>query len=115
VLTRVIADAVAEGLMARAGSNSGDSKPEAGQLAGDEPLPEWETQLLTGATEAPAEAARSASRSRRGSRSAEAAPAAAAAPPAVVRPYDRRRQDDLPAPPSHVQPPGDDTHGHQHR
>ncbi|MCU1675038.1 MAG: ribosomal protein [Frankiales bacterium] len=49
VLTRVIADAVAEGLMARAGASSSDSKPEAGQLAGDEPLPEWETQLLTGA------------------------------------------------------------------
>ncbi len=48
VLTRVIADAVAEGLMARAGAAGGDSKPEAGQLAGDEPLPEWETQLLTG-------------------------------------------------------------------
>jgi small subunit ribosomal protein S2 len=59
VLTRVIADAVAEGLMARAGANSGDTKPEAGQLAGDEPLPEWETQLLTGATaEAPAAPAR---------------------------------------------------------
>ena len=39
-LTRVIADAVAEGLMARAGANAqADSKPEAGQLAGDEPLP----------------------------------------------------------------------------
>jgi small subunit ribosomal protein S2 len=50
VLTRVIADAVAEGLMARAGANANaDSKPEAGQLAADEPLPEWETQLLTGA------------------------------------------------------------------
>ena len=49
VLTRVIADAVAEGLMARAGANANaDSKPEAGQLAADEPLPEWETQLLTG-------------------------------------------------------------------
>ncbi|MDP9466124.1 MAG: 30S ribosomal protein S2, partial [Actinomycetota bacterium] len=46
-LTRVIADAVAEGLMARAGANAqADSKPEAGQLAGDEPLPEWEAELL---------------------------------------------------------------------
>ena len=49
-LTRVIADAVAEGLMARAGANANaDSKPEAGQLAGDEPLPDWETELLTAA------------------------------------------------------------------
>ena len=59
VLTRVIADAVAEGLMARAGANAqADSKPEAGQLAGDEPLPEWEQELLKGgAAAAPADAA----------------------------------------------------------
>ena len=58
-LTRVIADAVAEGLMARAGANAqADSKPEAGQLAGDEPLPEWEAELLapTAADAAPAAA-----------------------------------------------------------
>ncbi len=56
VLTRVIADAVAEGLMARAGANAqagSDDKPSydaapAGQLAGDEPLPDWEKELLTG-------------------------------------------------------------------
>jgi small subunit ribosomal protein S2 len=46
-LTRVIADAVAEGLMARAGASSADDKPT-GQVAGDEPLPDWETELLTG-------------------------------------------------------------------
>ena len=51
VLTRVIADAVAEGLMARAGaSGAGDDKPEPGRLGGDEPLPEWEKELLTGTT-----------------------------------------------------------------
>jgi small subunit ribosomal protein S2 len=58
LLTRVIADAVAEGLMARAGGNKGeDAKPEAGQLAVDEPLTEWERELLepkSTATEAPA-------------------------------------------------------------
>ena len=49
VLTRVIADAVAEGLMARAGASANaDEKPEPGQLGGDEPLPEWEKELLTG-------------------------------------------------------------------
>ena len=48
VLTRVIADAVAEGLIARAGASGGDDKPEAGQLAGDEPLPDWEKELLSG-------------------------------------------------------------------
>ena len=72
-LTRVIADAVAEGLMARAGANAqADSKPEAGQLAGDEPLPEWEAELLAPTTtEATAPAADAAADT--------AAPAAASA------------------------------------
>jgi small subunit ribosomal protein S2 len=60
LLTRVIADAVAEGLMARAGAKSGgaesDEKPEPGQLGADEPLPEWEREILAGAAE-PAPAA----------------------------------------------------------
>src|SRR6201746_2845054 len=51
LLTRVVADAVAEGLMARAAaaSNAGrdDAKPDRGQLAADEPLPDWERELLT--------------------------------------------------------------------
>jgi small subunit ribosomal protein S2 len=55
LLTRVIADAVAEGLMARAGAKSGaaegDDKPEPGQLGTDEPLPEWEREILAGAAE----------------------------------------------------------------
>ena len=54
LLTRVIADAVADGLMSRAGAKGGDEKPEAGQLAVDEPLAEWERELLAGKTEAPA-------------------------------------------------------------
>ena len=67
LLTRVVADAVAEGLVARsaAAANAGrDEKPAegavtSGQLAEDEPMPEWERDLLqpTGATgEAGAEA-----------------------------------------------------------
>ena len=65
LLTRVIADAVAEGLVARANAaaNAGrDEKPDAGasggQLAADEPLPEWEQELLkpSGSGEAPAAA-----------------------------------------------------------
>jgi small subunit ribosomal protein S2 len=56
VLTRVIADAVAEGLMARAGASANaDEKPEPGQLGGDEPLPEWEKELLTGGADKPAD------------------------------------------------------------
>jgi small subunit ribosomal protein S2 len=49
LLTRVVADAVAEGLVARAAAaaNAGrDEKPEpGGQLAADEPLAEWERDL----------------------------------------------------------------------
>jgi len=57
VLTRVVADAVAEGLMARAGVAGGDAKPAGVELAGDEPLPEWEQELLQGGAAAPAAAA----------------------------------------------------------
>jgi small subunit ribosomal protein S2 len=46
LLTRVVADAVAEGLMAR--SRGGDVKPESGSVGGDEPLAEWERELLAG-------------------------------------------------------------------
>jgi small subunit ribosomal protein S2 len=58
VLTRVVADAVAEGLMARAGaSTDADAKPT-GTLGADEPLPEWEQEILAGgAAAAPAPAA----------------------------------------------------------
>jgi len=56
LLTRVVADAVAEGLMARAAATAsagrepdGADKPEpTGQLGVDEPMPEWERELLTG-------------------------------------------------------------------
>ncbi|MDX6243241.1 MAG: small subunit ribosomal protein, partial [Frankiales bacterium] len=57
LLTRVVADAVAEGLMARAGAARGDEKPATGELATDEPLADWERELLEGANAAPAEAA----------------------------------------------------------
>ena len=51
VLTRVIADAVAEGLMARsaAQANAGrEDGAEAPAIGGDEPLADWERELLTG-------------------------------------------------------------------
>src|SRR4051794_3749570 len=47
-LTRVIADAVAEGLIARAGAAQGEEKPEPGALGADEPLADWERELLQG-------------------------------------------------------------------
>jgi small subunit ribosomal protein S2 len=48
LLTRVIADAVADGLIARSGRGRGgaDEKPEPGAVAVDEPLAEWERELL---------------------------------------------------------------------
>ncbi|MGH8892317.1 MAG: 30S ribosomal protein S2, partial [Actinomycetes bacterium] len=51
LLTRVIADAVADGLMARVRtSQDSEEKPghDDGQLATDEPLAEWEQELLRG-------------------------------------------------------------------
>jgi small subunit ribosomal protein S2 len=51
-LTRVIADAVAEGLIARAGAAEADETPEPGALGADEPLADWERELLEGTTAA---------------------------------------------------------------
>ncbi|NDU76009.1 30S ribosomal protein S2 [Actinomadura sp. DSM 109109] len=89
LLTRVVADSVADGLIARAGAASGgDEKPaEGAAAAGSEPLAEWERDLLkpgeadgaaqaeasaeTAAADAPAEAPAEASAEA----AAEAAPA----------------------------------------
>jgi len=60
LLTRVVADAVAEGLIARAGAASGDEKPSGDRLGTEEPLAEWERELLQGSAAAPAEAAEAA-------------------------------------------------------
>ncbi|GAA4074846.1 30S ribosomal protein S2 [Actinomadura miaoliensis] len=88
LLTRVVADAVADGLMARAGAASGgDEKPAEGGAAA-EPLAEWERELLqsgqTPAAEAaPKEgepAAEPAAEAAQAAQAAEAAPAADAAP-----------------------------------
>jgi small subunit ribosomal protein S2 len=80
LLTRVVADAVAEGLIARAGASSGDDKP-AGAVATEEPLAEWERELLEGsrpvATAASADAA-----------TADAAPADSATAAETVTPAD---------------------------
>ncbi|MDR0341734.1 MAG: 30S ribosomal protein S2 [Nocardiopsaceae bacterium] len=50
LLTRVVADAVADGLLARASAANGEEKPSptggAGQLGAEEPLAEWERELL---------------------------------------------------------------------
>ncbi|HEY8455527.1 MAG TPA: 30S ribosomal protein S2 [Actinopolymorphaceae bacterium] len=46
LLTRIIADAVADGLMARAGAGE---EAAGAELGAEEPLPEWERELLAGA------------------------------------------------------------------
>ncbi|WP_419998245.1 30S ribosomal protein S2 [Streptomyces boninensis] len=85
LLTRVIADAVAEGLIARSGAAQGDQKAEKGS---GEPLAEWERDLLEGekkaeekADEKPAEAAATEAPAAAEAPAAEA-PAAEAAPEA---------------------------------
>jgi small subunit ribosomal protein S2 len=73
LLTRVVADAVADGLIARAGRAAGEEKPQGdGELGAAEPLAEWERELLEGRATAGAPAANGAAK------------ASAAAPAAVV-------------------------------
>ncbi|MGW0775095.1 30S ribosomal protein S2 [Streptomyces sp. NPDC002835] len=76
LLTRVIADAVAEGLIARSGAATGDSKP--GEKAAGEPLAEWERDLLEG--EKKTEGDEAATEGESAEAPAAEAPAAAEAP-----------------------------------
>jgi small subunit ribosomal protein S2 len=80
LLTRVVADAVAEGLIARAGAASGDDKPAGSQIGTQEPLAEWERELLEGsqATSAAATAAATAEGATAEGATAEGATAEAA-------------------------------------
>jgi small subunit ribosomal protein S2 len=48
LLTRVVADAVADGLMSRAGASNADAKPAESDGTTEEPLAEWERDLLQG-------------------------------------------------------------------
>jgi small subunit ribosomal protein S2 len=91
LLTRVVADAVADGLMARAGAGSnGEEKPASGAngIGSAEPLAEWERDLLagpeTGADAASASASTpAATPAPRASAETAAEPAAAASEPAA--------------------------------
>ena len=78
LLTRVIADAVAEGLMARAAQQANAGRGEDAAPAAAEPLADWERELLTGGDAAAAPAAEAAP--------ADAAPAAAELPETPVAP-----------------------------
>jgi small subunit ribosomal protein S2 len=81
LLTRVVADAVAEGLIARAGAAGGDEKPAGSVPGAEEPLAEWERELLTGSRQAPAQAPAQAP-------TAETAETGETAEAGVVRPAD---------------------------
>ena len=75
LLTRVIADAVAEGLMTRHGVEEGGEK----NVSAVEPLPEWERELLEGQSEAPAAEAAETPATEAAEAPAAEAPAAEAA------------------------------------
>jgi small subunit ribosomal protein S2 len=89
LLTRVVADAVADGLMARAGAANGEDKPaapgESRELGAEEPLAEWERELLEHEPSSP-ETAPDATAEAAPEATAEAAPEAAveAAPEATA-------------------------------
>jgi len=96
LLTRVVADAVADGLMSRSRGN--EAKADSGVVAVDEPLAEWERELLAGqqadvapaagpaeaAVEAPADAAAAEVPAAEVAAEAPADTAAAAEAPAEV-------------------------------
>jgi small subunit ribosomal protein S2 len=91
LLTRVVADAVAEGLIARAGAASADQKPAGNQLGTEEPLAEWERELLEGpVAESPAAPSPSTPSTAAPSPAATAAASPASPSPAasVVTPPD---------------------------
>ena len=85
LLTRVVADAVAEGLIARSGA-----KTEGATVGAEEPLAEWERELLSGDAEKAAveatggDAAKDETPAAEGTGAAAEAPEAAAAAEAVT-------------------------------
>ncbi|GLZ07136.1 30S ribosomal protein S2 [Actinomadura sp. NBRC 104412] len=76
LLTRVVADAVADGLIARAGAATGGDKPAEGGVGASEPLAEWERQLLENQEQPAAEAAQAAEAKPAEGAASEAAPEA---------------------------------------
>jgi len=85
LLTRVVADAVADGLMSRAGNKAAEGE-QAGTVAVDEPLADWERDLLAvddaKAADADATAPAAAAEAPAAEAAAPEAPAADAAPAA---------------------------------
>jgi small subunit ribosomal protein S2 len=88
LLTRVVADAVADGLISRAGASNGEDKPAAaagpGELGAAEPLAEWERELLEHADSAPPAAGAAPDATTAEATGAAAAGTAEAGPQAAV-------------------------------
>jgi small subunit ribosomal protein S2 len=87
LLTRVVADAVAEGLIARSGAKSADGESSA-QIGSEEPLPEWERELLQGQADAAAVSATGGSAAGAETPASEATGAASEAAEAAAPPVE---------------------------
>ena len=98
VLTRVVADAVAEGLLQRGGAKTGE-EAAGSELGGDEPLAEWERELLEkkNSDDAAAAAAAEAPAAEAPAAEAPAAEAPAAEAPAAEAPAAEAPADEAPA------------------
>jgi small subunit ribosomal protein S2 len=102
LLTRVIADAVADGLIARAGAADGEEKPSTAldsELGSAEPLAEWERDLLPSrpAEETGAPAANGVDVIANGSANGSAAGSPAEAAPASAAPAETAPAETAPA------------------
>jgi small subunit ribosomal protein S2 len=83
LLTRVVADAVADGLIARSGAGSKDAEADAKAIGADEPLPDWERALLEGDADKVAVEATGGDAATEDTPAAESTGAAAEAPEAA--------------------------------
>ena len=84
LLTRVVADAVADGLIARSGAGSSNGDSDAKSIGADEPLADWERDLLEGQADKAAVEATGGDSATETTPAAEATGAAAEAPEAAV-------------------------------
>lgn len=96
LLTRVVADAVADGLMARAGVKTGN-EAAGEELGAEEPLAEWERELLAGQAEGAEVPAAEAPAAPAAEESAPAADETEAAAPAAEAPVAEAPEAEAPA------------------
>jgi small subunit ribosomal protein S2 len=94
LLTRVVADAVADGLIARSGAKAADGEGEA--IAAEEPLAEWERELL----QRDAEAVEAAAVQATGGDAAASTPASTSETAAAPEPTDASGTPETPAAPA---------------